>query len=83
MTPPQKPQYLTMFDRVVSKVEDKILEKVSAELGIEGSGASGTNVGTTAKVNAVYYPSWRIYRGEKPSGLNVQKITHVFYAFLR
>lgn len=31
--------------------------------------------------NAVYYPDWRIYRGERPSSLNYGVISHVFYAF--
>ncbi|KAJ5613845.1 hypothetical protein N7528_007499 [Penicillium herquei] len=34
-------------------------------------------------INAVYYPSWRVYRGELPSSLNLSIISHVFYAFLR
>ncbi|KAF2754092.1 glycoside hydrolase [Pseudovirgaria hyperparasitica] len=32
-------------------------------------------------VNAVYYPSWKIYKGQRPSLLNVACITHIIYAF--
>jgi GH18 family chitinase len=31
--------------------------------------------------NGVYYPNWRIYRGQPPSVLNYNVISHVFYAF--
>lgn len=31
--------------------------------------------------NAVYYPSWRVYRQQPPSALSLGHITHVFYAF--
>ncbi|OCK74185.1 glycoside hydrolase family 18 protein [Lepidopterella palustris CBS 459.81] len=31
--------------------------------------------------NAVYYPNWRIYRKQPPSSLNLDVISHVFYAF--
>ncbi|KAJ5726597.1 uncharacterized protein N7483_007954 [Penicillium malachiteum] len=34
-------------------------------------------------VNGSYFPSWRIYRGQNPSSMNLAKTTHVFYAFLR
>ncbi|KAJ6010050.1 hypothetical protein N7499_004547 [Penicillium canescens] len=34
-------------------------------------------------INAAYYPSWRVYRGQLPSSLNLRIISHVFYAFLR
>ncbi|KAJ4231963.1 hypothetical protein NW759_002355 [Fusarium solani] len=32
--------------------------------------------------NAVYYPSWRVYKERPPSSLDVSSITHVFYAFV-
>lgn len=32
-------------------------------------------------VNAVYYPNWRIYNNQPPSCLNIETVTHVFYAF--
>lgn len=37
------------------------------------------------RVNAVYYPNYRIYRGnqESPATLNYSCITHVFYAFAK
>lgn len=35
-----------------------------------------------AAVNAVYFPSWRVYKGMAPSTLQVAAITHVFYAFV-
>jgi GH18 family chitinase len=31
--------------------------------------------------NAVYYPNYRVYRGETPATLNYSCIDHVFYAF--
>jgi hypothetical protein len=31
--------------------------------------------------NAVYYPNYRVYRGETPATLNYNCISHVFYAF--
>ncbi|KAL3425342.1 glycosyl hydrolase family 18 protein [Phlyctema vagabunda] len=31
--------------------------------------------------NAVYYPNYRVYRGETPATLNFGCISHVFYAF--
>jgi chitinase len=31
--------------------------------------------------NAVYYPNYRVYRGETPASLNFGCISHVFYAF--
>lgn len=31
--------------------------------------------------NAVYYPSYRVYRGDTPKRLNYSCISHVFYAF--
>jgi chitinase len=33
------------------------------------------------RVNAVYYPNYRVYRGDTPATLNYDCITHVFYAF--
>jgi GH18 family chitinase len=33
-------------------------------------------------VNAVYYPSWMVYKGKPPSSMQMQAITHVFYAFV-
>ncbi|EHK25718.1 glycoside hydrolase family 18 protein [Trichoderma virens Gv29-8] len=32
-------------------------------------------------INAVYYPSWRVYKDKPPSSLDVASITHIFYAF--
>ncbi|KAK0648196.1 glycoside hydrolase superfamily [Cercophora newfieldiana] len=37
----------------------------------------------TERINAVYYPSWRVYRGITPATLNVKCITHILYAFIR
>lgn len=34
-------------------------------------------------VNAVYYPSWKVYKGKLPSGIDLSVATHVFYAFVR
>lgn len=31
-------------------------------------------------VNAVYYPNWKVY-DTPPSSLEIDKITHVYYAF--
>ncbi|KAM5353904.1 hypothetical protein ACJ41O_000554 [Fusarium nematophilum] len=32
--------------------------------------------------NAVYYPSWRVYKERPPSSLDTASITHIFYAFV-
>ncbi len=32
-------------------------------------------------INAVYYPNWRVYRGQPPSSMNLKFISHIFYAF--
>ncbi len=32
-------------------------------------------------INGVYYPNWRVYRKLPPSSLNLEFITHIFYAF--
>ncbi|KAF4461808.1 chitinase 1 [Fusarium albosuccineum] len=32
--------------------------------------------------NAVYYPSWRVYKDRPPSCLDTASITHIFYAFV-
>ncbi|GAW22771.1 hypothetical protein ANO14919_123140 [Xylariales sp. No.14919] len=34
-------------------------------------------------INAVYYPSWRVYRGRGPSSLQLQCANRVYYAFTR
>ncbi|KAI1859955.1 uncharacterized protein JN550_011766 [Neoarthrinium moseri] len=33
-------------------------------------------------INGVYYPCWRIYRGHAPSSLQLDAISHVYYAFV-
>ncbi|UNI17268.1 Chitinase [Purpureocillium takamizusanense] len=35
-----------------------------------------------ARVNAAYYPSWRAYKDKTPASLDVESMTHVFYAFI-
>ncbi|KAI9158907.1 Chitinase 1 [Paramyrothecium foliicola] len=37
---------------------------------------------TSSFVNAVYYPSWMVYKDKPPSSMQLQAITHVFYAFV-
>ncbi|GJC80954.1 chitinase 1 [Colletotrichum liriopes] len=34
-------------------------------------------------VNAVYYPNWRVYKGQTPASLPVNAVTHVLYAFIQ
>lgn len=34
-------------------------------------------------VNGVYYPCWRIYKGHAPSSLQLDAVSHVYYAFVR
>jgi GH18 family chitinase len=34
-------------------------------------------------INAVYYPDWRIYNGQSPATLNLDSVSHVFYAFAK
>jgi chitinase len=36
---------------------------------------------TNCSINAVYYPNWRIYKGQTPSTLPLSLVSHVFYAF--
>lgn len=38
--------------------------------------------GRVEAINAAYYPSWRIYKQFAPSDLQVEHLTHVFYAFV-
>lgn len=33
-------------------------------------------------VNAVYYPSWHVYRDKPPSSMDLASITHIFYSFV-
>ena len=35
----------------------------------------------TMYTNAVYYPNWQVYKNNPPSSLNLEVISHVFYAF--
>lgn len=37
----------------------------------------------TPYINAVYYPSWKVYRNHRPSDIIAQSITHIYYAFAR
>lgn len=37
----------------------------------------------TEFVHGAYYPSWKIYRNQPPSSMNLSILTHVFYAFVR
>ncbi|KAI2778726.1 glycoside hydrolase family 18 protein [Daldinia loculata] len=34
-------------------------------------------------INAVYYPSWRVYKGFPPSSLQLDCVNQIFYAFVR
>ncbi|KAH7062514.1 glycoside hydrolase [Macrophomina phaseolina] len=34
-------------------------------------------------VHGAYYPSWKVYRKQPPSCMNLRVISHVFYAFVR
>ncbi|CAJ2506788.1 Uu.00g079740.m01.CDS01 [Anthostomella pinea] len=45
--------------------------------------SSSTLSGQHRFINAVYYPSWRIYRGLAPSSLQLDSINRVFYGFAR
>ena len=36
-----------------------------------------------SQILGVYYPSWKIYKGHKPSDLRLELLTHVYYAFAR
>lgn len=33
-------------------------------------------------MNGIYYPSWLVYKNKTPATLDVENITHVFYAFV-
>ncbi|KAG4442452.1 hypothetical protein IFR05_002054 [Cadophora sp. M221] len=39
------------------------------------------SLASLTRKNAVYYPNYRVYRGETPATLNYNCISHVFYAF--
>ncbi|TVY65528.1 Endochitinase B1 [Lachnellula suecica] len=39
------------------------------------------SISNLTRKNAVYYPNYRVYRGETPATLNYNCISHVFYAF--
>lgn len=39
------------------------------------------SISDLTRKNAVYYPNYRVYRGETPATLNYNCISHVFYAF--
>jgi hypothetical protein len=34
-------------------------------------------------INAVYYPNWRVYNGQTPASLNLDSVSHLFYAFAK
>ena len=38
-------------------------------------------ISASIPINAVYYPNWRVYRQQPPSSMNLDFITHIFYAF--
>jgi chitinase len=37
---------------------------------------------TCIYMNGVYYPSWLVYKDKTPATLDVDNITHIFYAFV-
>ncbi|TAQ91621.1 hypothetical protein B7494_g14 [Chlorociboria aeruginascens] len=43
--------------------------------------AMATSISNIMFKNAVFYPNYRVYRGETPASLNYDCISHVFYAF--
>lgn len=50
------------------------------ELSYKSISSQGSD---NAYVLGAYYPSWKIYKGEKPSDLRIKELTHVYYAFAR
>ncbi|KAL7818016.1 glycoside hydrolase family 18 protein [Trichoderma aethiopicum] len=38
--------------------------------------------GGQGHMNGVYYPSWLVYKGKTPATLDIDNITHIFYAFI-
>jgi len=38
---------------------------------------------TMPSVNAVYYPSWHVYKGRTPASIPISTVTHIYYAFIR
>ncbi|KMP04917.1 sporulation-specific chitinase 2 [Coccidioides immitis RMSCC 2394] len=54
-------------------------------LGINGATGQSDNILGPSDIsiyfNAVYYPSWRIYKKQPPSSLRLGCVSHVFYAF--
>lgn len=46
-----------------------------------GRRASQSGTSTIMLKNAVYYPNYRVYRGDTPASMDYNCISHVFYAF--
>ena len=67
---PPKPNWLTHPSRQ---------SNIQQEVVTQGT----SNDTTTSYANGVYYPSWRIYRQQAPSSMNLASVSHVFYAFSR
>lgn len=42
---------------------------------------TGYSTYNTNLINAVYYPNWSVYNAQAPSSLNLEAISHIFYAF--
>ena len=36
---------------------------------------------SVVRINALYFPNYRVYRGETPASLNYGYVNHVYYAF--
>lgn len=66
--------------KIIKKIEELASQKKLGKVLEELKGEPTMN---KSFVNAVYYPSWKVYKGQPPSCLQVDKVTHVFYAFLR
>jgi hypothetical protein len=58
-------------------------ERKRTEEVISKPGAPTEEKRTSNFVNAVYYPNWRVYDGQTPASLNLDNVSHVFYAFAK
>ncbi|KAL8969454.1 MAG: hypothetical protein Q9183_001987 [Haloplaca sp. 2 TL-2023] len=60
-------------------LKQKLLNPFSKQA--ETAPADLASTSANATMNAVYYPNWKVYGPSPPSSLNVEHITHAYYAF--
>ena len=68
-------------DRLLGRESNITSNPSSAKKTVEPPVPNASKPQITNRINAVYYPNWRIYRQQPPSSMNLRYITHIFYAF--